>query len=766
MQTLKNNSLSLFSIVVLVLLFFWKVVVRGLVPVPADLVASAYLPWSDYKWGYEVGVPVKNPIVSDSISFSYPGRILGVDLIKSGQLPLWSPYLLNGTPLLANFQSAPFSPTNIFYLVFDNTSAWSWQVIVQHLAAAIFTYLLLRYWQVSKTGSVVGGVVFAFSGFNLIWSQWNVHSLAAGFIPLLLFFEDKWLREKRILAGVGFSITLAMQLFSGYPQIIIYTILPLGILWLIRIWKKKDWLVTTFHIFVFGLLGIGIALPQILPGNELIGLSQRNFEPIPVNWVFLRLRESILFFAPDYFGNHATGNYWGSKNYLVTIVYVGIVPFILAVCGLFSKRKELILLVLISVLSFVLAFQNPISLFLWNKNILGLQAGVFYKSLVLFTLAVSLSAGLGFDFLKSKLFSKPKRVLAIAVPWLVLIVFRVLTTNQVAVRNLIFPFGVLTLTSFLLFLPFRFRKIGVFALITLLVFELFRFGWKFTPFVPKHLVYPTTPVWEFLIKEKEKRVPFRVSGGDITSVNLNVPYKIEFLGGYDAVYPLVAAKFNAAVNSGEAGGSPQDRFGVVSNPTSKLTNLMNMKYLFVKTGEDYDSKRFVPVFTEKNVTILENREALPRAFMVYDWVVEKNADLAIGKLLNPSFPLGKKIILESEPELEKSNPNQIPKVEYLDYGEQSSKIKVETKNDGLLFVSDTFYPGWRAYIDDKETRILQADYAFRAIVIPKGSHSVKVVYEPESFAFGSKISILSVSAMIALPVVFVLLGKRNSQGYT
>ncbi|HEX6977571.1 MAG TPA: DUF6044 family protein [Patescibacteria group bacterium] len=782
MKDLKKNYFHLFNkltplvvIIGLVFIFFWKVVLRGFVPVPADLLVGAYLPWSDYKWGYSTGVPVKNPIVSDSISFTYPLRILGVDLLKSNQWPLWNPYLLQGTPLLADFQSAPFSPTNILYLLFNNVTAWSWQVVLQHIVGFVFCYILLRHWKASKLGSLIGSFSFAFSGFFIIWSQWNAHALATAFLPLILYFEDQFLITKKYKYGVGISISLCLQIFSGYPQIVLYTLMGMGILWLVRIWGDKKWVLKSLFLSIFVALGIGLAAFQVLPANELVTYSQRNVESLTYEWVFLFPKEVITLFAPDYFGNHATQNYWGPKNYLGTIGYVGIVAFTLAVVGLRNvKRREVKFLWLSLVLSLILAFQNPISVFLWDRNVLGLKAGVFYKSLSLFILAVSVGAGFGVDILLS-VKQKVKVVLPLIIPLLVIVIYILITfylyqttkgnpelsllrgtpKYTVGLRNLVFPGVVLVMVGGLLFVMQRFknlRKIGVLLLFVLMIVELFRFGWKFSPFVSKDIVYPTTPVWDFLIKEKGKGVPFRVSGGDITSVNLNVPYKIEFLGGYEAVYPLVEAKFIAAVNSGNSNGTPQDRFGIVSNPTSKLTNLMNMKYLFIKTGSLYDKKRFTSVFTDKSVTILENREVLPRAFVVHDWEVEKDEKVAMMSLLESNFPLGKKIIFEEPVQVGISGGATSDKVEVVSYNENESMYSVQSTKDGFLFVSDTYYPGWKAYVDGKETKILRADFAFRAISVSEGKHTVEMVYKPESFFNGLKIS--GVSVIVGL-VVFL-----------
>lgn len=58
--------------------------------------------WLDYKWGYVVGVPVKNPLLSDVPSLLYPWCSFTIDQI-------WNPFYFGGMPLLANFQSVVFS---------------------------------------------------------------------------------------------------------------------------------------------------------------------------------------------------------------------------------------------------------------------------------------------------------------------------------------------------------------------------------------------------------------------------------------------------------------------------------------------------------------------------------------------------------------------------------------------------------------------------------------------------------------------------------
>src|SRR3989344_4947534 len=105
--------------------------------------------------------------------------------------------------------------------------------------------------------------------------------------------------------------------------------------------------------------------------------------------------------------------------------------------------------------------------------------------------------------------------------------------------------------------------------------ELFRFGWKFTPFSPRHIVFPQTPILDFLMSQEK---PVRVTGSNVIPVNMRMPYGLESLEGYDAVYPLRIAQLLAALNGGRSGTDPLGRYGTVDDDTSRLLDLINTKY--------------------------------------------------------------------------------------------------------------------------------------------------------------------------------------------
>jgi uncharacterized membrane protein YfhO len=86
------------------------------------------------------------------------------------------------------------------------------------------------------------------------------------------------------------------------------------------------------------------------------------------------------------------------------------------------------------------------------------------------------------------------------------------------------------------------------------------------------------------------------------------------------------------------------------------------------------------------------------------------------------------------------------------YGINGMTLDVSTERDGLLVLSEIWYPGWKAFVDGKETPLYRTDYSLRGIVVPAGRHNLEVVFRPELFARGAALSggALAVCAAIAV----------------
>jgi hypothetical protein len=78
----------------------------------------------------------------------------------------------------------------------------------------------------------------------------------------------------------------------------------------------------------------------------------------------------------------------------------------------------------------------------------------------------------------------------------------------------------------------------------------------------------------------------------------------------------------------------------------------------------------------------------------------------------------------------------------------SRTIDLVVSRPGFLVLAYTYYPGWRARVDDQPVEILRANYAFMALPLGPGEHRVILRYQPMSFKIGAIISSLSLLLIV------------------
>ncbi len=786
------------------LVFFYPTLTRGLLPIPNDFPLGVYYPWLDFSWGGYTQVPVKNPLLADVPSLIYPLKVYAMNILTQGSIPLWNPLMFGGYPLMANFQSSVFYPLNFVYLFFDSLTAWSIQVILQPILASCFMYFLLRHLKLSKIASCFGGIAFAFSGFNLIWLEYNIHAHVSAFIPLILLFLDKLILEKKVKYGVFYSLVLSLQIIAGYPQTSLYTLLIVALWVFFRFGKKllkKENVITILKIAFFTIVGLGISAIQLIPGFEMISFSQRVSEGLDPSLKYLPIRQLIGLYAPDYFGNPTTLNYFGPPDYTNNTGFMGIVAITLASLALINFKNGLVkLLFLIYIGSLILVVNNPIADFFHSHLLPGVSAAKATRMLIVANFALSFLAAVGIDTLRQE-YNFKKIVRSLYLP-LILISGTVLgtvvakefvsayqdqlilkevdasflseTVNNlnISFRNLILPSVLLIFSFIAIFLYRKIKLVSLGLLYLLIVFELFRFGWKYNPFTPREFNFPTTPVLEYLQNQKP---PFRMNGGDVLPIAMWIPYNLESMAGYDAVYPERVARLISVLNTNDPKAGPAGRYGNIQEYHTRLFDLTNTEFILAMKlsaigRPDYQGKpagklssgKFETVFEDRSVTVLRNRDNLPRAFFITDWDIETDEDKIISSLFTEDYPVDKKIIIEKDFTQFSQAADNKASVEYLSYLPKSSLIKVESERNGFLFISDTFFLCWKAKVDGIEMEILRANFTFRAIPIQAGTHQVEMFYDPSSFKYGIFISLLSLITLLAALILGkILVVRRN-----
>lgn len=749
-------------IIIVVLVFFWQFLFKGLLPIPSDTIVGLYYPFREvYFKTNPNGLPYKNFLITDSVRQQYPWKNLALEAEKQFSLPIWNPYNFAGTPLLANFQSGVFYPFNLFFLVLPFSSAWSVIIFLQPLLAGLFLFLYLSNLKLSKVASFLGAISFSFCGFSIAWMEWGTILSTALWLPLILLSIDKIFSPyqisnikftiKNLLWPLVFILSLVFSFFAGHLQTFSY-LTVLSFLYFLARWFQYGRKLKLLGMFViFSFLSLILTIVQWLPTLNFILLSARNVD-LPgftqPGW-FIPWQNLIQFLAPDFFGNPATLNYYGVWNYAELIGYIGIFPFIIAFFALFFRRDAKTLFFgAVFFLSLIFSLPTIFAQLPFILNLPFISTSQPTRLLFITDFSLSILAALGLDYFL--LLKNKKSILYIfggfsvlfAFIWVFVLFFHgnLITTEnlRVARQNLIFP-TVIFVASFLVICVSLFsnekkvpRLLMLMSCILILitVFDLFRFGWKFEPFTNKNYLFPSTSVISYLQNQNPKE-PFRVMSTDskIFPPNFSAIYGIQTLDGYDPLYLQRYGELMVAVGRNSPNINPPFGFNRIITPqnfSSRIIALLNVKY--VLSLEEIKNTNLNQVFTDGTIRVYVSKLALPRAFFVFNTLIVSSKQRAISAMFDLNNSLDSKAIVENVSQEDKSNflPNWSKgEVQFTDYEANRVVLKTQSQGTGFLVLTDSYYPTWHATIDGKETKIYLTDFNFRGIIVPKGEHTIE-----------------------------------------
>ncbi|HLD69138.1 MAG TPA: YfhO family protein, partial [Candidatus Omnitrophota bacterium] len=160
-----------------------------------------------------------------------------------------------------------------------------------------------------------------------------------------------------------------------------------------------------------------------------------------------------------------------------------------------------------------------------------------------------------------------------------------------------------------------------------------------------------------------------------------------------------------------------------------------------------DDDRFLDIsavrydFTE-NHGVVERPGALSRLSLLYVYRVIDDDQSLLKELHNPSFNPRQEILL-SKPPQEMAPLLRGRSVEMVPIEKASSdslQTRLNVTAPAWLLLSESFHPGWKAYIDGHEAPIHLANYNFMACFIAPGEHRVRFEFKPVSFNFSLNMS--------------------------
>ena len=674
-------------------------------------------------WRSELDLPDRDvpwyPLLWDGVGQFYPWRVLAARELRAGRLALWNPHQFCGYPLVGNGQSALFYPPNWLLAVVDVRWGMGLLAALHSFLAAALTWLFARRVGIGPVAAAFGGIAFAWGGFMVGWAELPTLVNVAAWLPgallgiALVFERSRW--------GVPvLAAALGLTLLAGHFQIAIYLWLAaLAYAGLRALWEAvnhRTWYPLSLAA------GFGLALlvgaPQALPSLELVGNSPRGAgAPTEGGFEFHRARalqpeELLALLRPNAFGTPARGDHVLTRYgipYAEHCGFVGISTLLLALIGIgLARTRHFALFLIAGAAALNVAMCGPLAQAMYfGIPKLGL-AGSFTRALCIYTFAMALAGAAGLDALLRRLRSRGP------------------------------AWGARTL-----------RPAAVLGAIALLVlgYELLPWAHEYLPRTRREQVYAITPTIERLMQAPGRVLavtPRRKWGLVRTPPALLPPnsatvYGYDSVSGYDSLYPRDYRRFAFKAEQREPSPGVNGNMLLLENADSPLyaaaglTTVATMPYGEVGRGVDVD--------------VLDG--ALPRAFVApdgHEW----------------ALPILQALLPEAEP----LAPEDIGPVQPAQMRRVSPCVIAISRMDTAgwaprLVVSETFYPGWRAYVDGEERSVVAAAHIFCAVPLGPHDREVHLVFEPLSVRLGLFLGLAGLGALAGL-IVF----RRESIPWT
>ena len=686
---------------------------------------------------------LKDGVYSDYGSFQLPVREFVSHEFVEGRFPHWIPWLGCGIPLHATQQVGICYPllTPLLWLVNANMA----------IKASLFLHVVLCYWgqyrlgrqlKLSVTGASIAALICTQSGFLCT-------HLAVGHVTLVLAYAlVPWLWCSVIQicdttsprGACRFAANVAGLLLTGHPQLPYYALLFGGI-WAaasLAVGAAKSHRLAVVSAFTTGLmLGIAIAAVQIVPTWELFqengGQSTRGTAEYASTYALNGL-DMYRLLIPSLFGNPMVDipELMAPDFYHEKVCYLGVITWCLAIIALFSgysSRWPWGIATLIG-LGLVVALGDSTPLFSWLcASVPGLT--LFRcpgRCLSMVSILMALLAGRGFDSLTqpNPLLSRRAEIgLAAAFVFLALAVgymadqavaeFDAARWIEFAKANLRWEFAASAIATLA-------------AIITCWLLP--RFLSRFRPLIVAMIVVMDLGYFNLRCIQFEGDSSVQLTDANVAAIGTQ-----RFIDG-DTGFSSQEVRYSRCV---AAAVRTRTRM-IGTNEGGVLPHGCEEVFAALETNPDVTLrmaacrsvwKKNAPLQTSPN-------EALPRIWFYPDSLqdyLDKSIKSLTATNVDHLFTVANEIRVEV-------------------VIEESQRIVVQLPPDtsGTLVIADTWYPGWKCRVNEKDSEIRQAFHCFRGVSIDAGTHLVELRYEPKNFFNGLVISVSGIGVLFSISV--------------
>lgn len=699
----------------------------------------------------------------DFIYQNYPFRSFAATSLAQGELPLWNPYTFNGMPFLADIQTTVFYLPSLLLTLFvsGGTLHYYWlevMIILHFFLAGVGMFFLAKQFKLANFPSLFAGATYMLSGYMIVHAIHQQNLTLVAWYPWVLLAFRRALMEQRWLYVFLCALVLGHSLLAGYPQLSLYLYMFLGAYYALMVFTtfrgrallSRPALVMTAKAALVVVLSVALAMIQLLPTVELSELSQR------AEMTFARASEGSLawsqlvtLFYPKMFGSAgAMGyEYFGPGQYFYyweTCVYVGILPLLLAAVSFVWRKDENIAFLLgVALFSILFALGNNFVVFpFFYDYVPGFSK---FRIPARMGILLAFSAALLSAFALHRLLYQPvaarerlvlRRIL-FGVAGLGVLLYVLITSGTFAgsiagatyrhvaplMSKLALPsLFMLVLSAGAVWLVLRSvpSRYALWIFLAVFFLDMFLFGGEQNN--------GTTNPSDYF-KRRSDLVAFFKKEGEQELFRVNTRNAYGMLPGWDRNQGMIDRIF---MMEGYTPLALQRAYAPFASNDQSF-DLLNVKYKTV-----FDER------TEQQ-TLVEHTTRLPRAFFVYTVQSVRSEQELLEYIKSPAFDHRTTAVIEQPLVLPPPDGTPRSHVRVSSYRNNRIVLEVATSHNGFLVLSEIFYPGWKAYIDNAETPLYRTNYNLRGLLVPAGTHTIDVRFEPATFRHGMWVTIAALT---------------------
>ncbi|HEX7419964.1 MAG TPA: YfhO family protein [Thermoanaerobaculia bacterium] len=718
-------------ILLLPLLFTARALFTGGVFGPVDL-AYTYEPLASIASRAGAG-PVVNPSISDVYSEFMPWNDSLRRSIARGQWPLWDPYGLCGSPLAGAAQSSPYHPITILGLLVPLPQSFAFAAAMMLLSAALTAFLLFREFVGSEIAALFGAAGWMCST-HLIFFAGTALVLAASVTPLVLLGARHIVRQPGGRSVAILTAGLLLVVLAGHPEsaLHIVTFAVAYFVFEMAAAPGENRKRAVICGFAAGAIAFLLAAVFLLPIFEVIPQSEEyvhrslGYTQVGATSAQMIHRTGANFFpfldgAPgveEQQHSESVRHGWLATAYAGSMLFA---PALFALTRSRSRDRWFFLGATIVGLAVGVTAPGVTQLL---AHLPGFSISVNDRMVAFATLGMCALAAMGIDAWDAQLSRTFAMVGAVIFVVAIAIPTRLPADYiEVNAARAVLPVALAACAVALLS-----KRRASLVLLALLLIQRGGEATSLQPTLPARAFYPPFPGLE-VMRAKE---PFRITGvGEMLPPELSTHYGLEDVRGFAATtfhrlyetYPMWSVVRPVWSNR-------------VDRLDSPMLSLMNTRFAIVPPAmalpASWTMRASFPAYA-----IAENTGVLPRAFVPKNVRVVATQRESLDALRAIADFGDQGVVEDRDTRTFAQNGPGVAEVTG-----RGSHLIVHARMDapGWVFVSNSFWRGWRARSDGHNVPLHFGDHAFLAFYLPAGEHDVTLVYRPRSFVAGAWIS--------------------------